>query len=472
MTHLTSSAIVAVNSRMPAVSVLEIDLPDGTSYNAAAFGAKSSTKTYGPWVKKWSKITYGSSDNNGRIARVKATVTVIDDPVKRTLTKVIEGAEGRNWRGSVASIKAMIPNQGLLESDWWYRLQGEVYYHEVVEPFVYKIYLRSTTDEPLRGAGSQHYVTETDFPTAPDESLGQPIPIVMGVFTSPGTVAGMLPCIRVSTNGDPRFGPTTNPFRYLYCANWISDIQNVWDNGAGKTAVSDPGSGTTTWYQESRNGRRYTTIGFNSDPGADHVITADGYGLDRTVHAPGAAANSDLINKNAAEQLRMWLAQFVLRDGINSPPDILVGTWPDFYAVALHRESWDATIAYFNVKEMWGGISIYTNKSVDYYLKQFAETWGVHYFLTEEGELGITINDPHTSKGDIYPNLVFDRRDMNQQFKVKPETTRMVSSVRYQFFHAEADGEYLKSGMAHDPNRTVKREIAISQPWSATAELL
>lgn len=464
---MTQLAIDAVDAGGIPVTLIEIDLADGTTFRASDAGRESETAPYPPFVESWTPIPHGVSNKDGRLQRLEAVVRVID-PEPRTLTKQLTGENGRLVRGSVSRLRAAV--KGLAESEWWPRLTGIVQDWNRPEPFIFDFMLRSTADNPLRGAGNQLLLTRDDFDTAPESSIGQPVPIVLGVHDSTGTnVNGMLKTIRCSTDGDPR-DHTTKPVRYLISAGRLPDVQRVWDDGVGPTTVGAIG---TDWFQEARNGRPFTTVGFvtGSDPGESAVITVDAFGLAELTPRPGEVSASDdsTISKNAAKQLRLWLTNFVFNDYFRSDTAISATAWLDPYTTTpLHRESWDETIAYFERKEMFGARAVPGDQDVDKTLGEFAKSWGVQYFIDDAGQLGINVNDPHTMKSAVYPALVFGRSDMKgtKLPALVSDQKRQFDSVRYQSFFSEAEERFLAARVARDPHRNVNRELVFDMPWS------
>ena len=462
MTHLTQAAIAALDAGGVPVTLLEIDLPDGTTFRSSDSGRAGTTAPYKPFVKSWSPITYAVSDNAGRIERLRSTVRVMD-PEPRTLTKILTGENGRIIRGSVARLKAAIA--GLDEADWWSRLTGIVQDWKMPEPFVIEFLLRSTADDPLRGNGNRLLVTRDDFPTAPDDVIGTPIPEIYGKHESAGTnVTGMLPCIRISTDGDP-LDRTTKLVRYLVGSGRMVDVITRWTDGASQLSVAAKGTG---WFWEERNGRVYTTVGFGTDPGESAVITVDAWGLGNTGTPTADPADDSAVIKNGLEQLRHFLTNFVLNDWYRKADNT---NWFDpFTDTTLHRESWDLAMAYFARKQMFGARAV-PSQTVEATLTEFATTWAVSYFLNEEGELGIAVNDPHTSKDAIYGRVAMGRSDMRGRlFALDHDLTRQIDSIRNRFFFSEAQNEFLAARIARDPNRKLNREIEIKMPWSGAEE--
>ena len=462
MTHLTQPAIAALDAGGIPVTLLEIDLPDGTTFRTSDAGRAGATAPYKPFVKSWTPITYGVSDNDGRVERLRSTVRVMD-PEPRTLTKILTGENGRLIRGSAARLKAAI--RGLDEADWWSRLTGIVQDWKMPEPFVIEFLLRSTADDPLRGNGNRLLVTRDDFDTAPDNVIGAPVPEIYGKHESAGTnVTGMLTCVRVSTNGDPT-DRTTAPTRYLVGGARMIDAIDRWTDGASKTAVGAHGTG---WFWEERNGHIYTTIGFASDPGESAAITVDAWGLGKVATPTADPSDDSGVIKNGIAQLRHFLTNFVLNDWHRKVDKI---DWFDpFTDTILHRESLDLAMAYFERKQMFGARAV-PSQTVEATLAEFAQTWAVSYFLNEEGELGISVNDPHTSKGDIYGQIEIGRSDMRGNlFALEPDLTRQTDGIRNRFFFSEAENEYLAARITRDPHRNLNREIEIKMPWSGAEE--
>ncbi len=465
MTHLTQTAIDALDAGGIPVTLLEIDLPDGTTFRTSDAGRASATAPYKPFVQSWTPITYGVSDNDGRVERMRSTVRVMD-PEPRTLTKILTGENGRLIRGSVARLRAAIA--GLDESDWWSRLTGIVQDWKMPEPFVIEFLLRSVADDPLRGSGNRLLVTRDDFDTAPDDSLGAPVLEIYGKHESAGTnVTGMLNCTRVSTNGDPN-DRTTAPIRYLVGSGRLVDAIDSWEDGASKTAVGAHGTG---WFWEERNGRVYTTIGFASgapDPGEGAVVTVDAWGLGKLA-TPTPDPSDDLeVMKNGIEQLRHYLTNYVLNDWHRK--DDKTSWFDPFTDTILQRDSWDLSMAYFERKVLYGARAV-PSQTVEATMAEFNESWAVSYFLDESGELGVAVNDPHTSKEDIYSQVEMGRSDMRGKlFALESDLTRQIDSIRNRFFFSEAEGEYLGARVARDPNRGLNREIEIKMPWSGAEE--
>jgi len=464
MPHLTQAAKNAINAGGIPVTLLEIDLPNGTTFRTSDAGRTSTTFSYKPFVKSWSPITYGVSDNDGRIRRASSTVRVID-PEPRTLTKALTGEHGRSIRGSVVRLKAAI--KGLDEADWWSRLTGIIHDWSMPEPFVLEFLIRAAADDPLRGSGNRLLVTRDDFDTAPDDIIGTSVPVIYGKHESDGTnIDGMLTCYRVSTNGDPA-DTTTAPTRYLVGSGRMIDVMNRWTDGAGPTVVGDKDTG---WFWEERNGRIYTTIGFAADPGADVVITCDAWGLGKTGTPSFDKYNTDdsEVIKNSIEQIRHYLTNFVLNDWYRKVDS--TDWFNEFTDTTLNRESWDASLAYFERKELFGARSV-PAQTVEQTMTEFAETWAISYFMNEDGELGIAVNDPHTSKEKIYGQEVMNRSDMRQRlFMLKPDLTRQIDSIRSRSFLVEDTSEFLAARIARDPHRNLNKEIEITLPWSEAEE--
>ncbi len=460
MPHQTPKAVAAIDAGGSPVTLLEIDLPDGTTFRASDAGRTSATAPFGPFIRSWSPITYNLSEIGGKPRRVGAIVTV-NDP-DRTLTKVLKGEDARLVRGSAARLRATV--FGLDEDDWWSRLIGIVHDWKMPEPFVITFLLRSVVDDPLRSDGNQVSVTADDFPTAPESSLGVHIPVVLGVHDSATTNAtGLLNAFRISTDGDPS-DRVTKPIRYVVSVGRLPNILASWEDGSNKVTL---GNKDADWFWEERNGKVFSTLGFTSISDT-LVVTVDAMGLAKTATpTPDPTDDSEVI-KNSIEQLRFYLAQFVFND-FNKKPDN--SSWFDPFAdTALNRASWDTAMAYAGRKELFGARAI-PSEPVVKSMTDFSTSWTCSYLINELGELGIDINDPHLSKEGIYGQVVVRRSDMRGRlFKLEPELDKQIDGIRNRFFYSEADGDFLAGRTVRDPHRTHNREVEIDQLWSGATE--
>ena len=456
---LTTAAKAALDAGGIPLSVFELDLPDGTAFRISDRGVASQDLLYKPFVRRWSPITYGTSDTDGRVERIRASVEVID-PEPRILTKILKGATGRNLRGSAARIWGLIP--GLPAADWWRRFTGIAIRAEMREPYIWSFELRADLEE-LRGDAHRLTVTRDDFPTAPDDSISQIVPVVYGVQDSTGIdVNGMLSCIRCSTTGD--FYNSTRPYRYLVTEGFLPDVITSWADGGSETAL---GNRDVDWFWTNRKGHLYTELGFDSDPGEATAITVDAYGLANVATPTPDPSDTSQVIENPIEILRHYLTNFVFNhwnDGtVNS-------SWfTPFVDSPLEQESWDFAQAYFAKKAAVAARSM-PAQSVEQTMMEAAESFEIGFFLQQEGKLGLAFSDPHTAKDAVYGQVVLRPSDMRKPSELIPDAEQAITRVRYRFFLAESTGRYLASRTSADPHRSINREVELTMPWSGATE--
>ena len=455
---LTAQAIAALDAGGTPLAIAEIDLPDGSTLRVGSFGGFHGDRRIKPFVPQWPRFSYGSEDREGRVESTRVSLSV-NDPVGE-LVMVLRGENGRNIAGSAVRVLGVL--RGLSSDHDIPLFTGVVIKYGTRPPNVVDFTLKLDLEE-LRGDGHRTIVNANDFPTAPDDSVGETIPVVLGVHDSTGTDAtGMLSTVRVSTSGDPF--DSSKPYRYVVSEGRLPDVFKRWTDGASPTTLGNLG---VDWFWTLRNGKVFTEVGFSSDPGASAVITVDAYGLASVAVPTADPSDASAVVRNPVDALQLYLTNWVFNrwnDGSNRQ------SWFDPFAdTPLEQASWNTASAFFGRKGAASKRSI-PAQSVEATLAEWFDSVFAGFYLQEEGKLGLWINDMHTSKDAIYPSALYRHTDLVGEFPpMEQDSESAVSRVRYRTNLVEATGDYLDPRTTADPHRATSREADVSMPWSGSA---
>lgn len=344
--------------------LVEIDFDSGTRYYSRT-GMRAPHAYYEGLIASFGSIQREISLDPGqyRAAQIRIDFSNASGEFSRL-------RDSESWRNRLIRVRLGNPEIGF--NDFEVAFVGRVTYWSLEKGTVSidaVDSIQSRFDRPLG------FVIDSGFfHRLPDETPRELAPLLIGAVDSPG---GALPAYLV----EPSIEIT--PYRYLACQGIAKSIDEVYTYGA----LVDPGDYTIT-YGLGPDGLDVTFIDFDveqKDPSdqAEPHVSWNGSG----VTDDGTIGGNAIVN--GAEQLYT----FLVRNGGVKASEIDIGTV-------------NAAVDALNQKQIQGGFAV-TDRSltVGNVVQQFAESYSIQVFMTNEGKVGMTAPDPVVDENGIFPEI-------------------------------------------------------------------
>lgn len=413
--------------------VLEVTLPDGTTWRAATGEVPSTSRgAFEGRVQAWGSFTRAVSLRDGHLMSVELSLRL--DDADRSFSRIVNRFQGR-LRGAAATVRWLAP--GLPIEDCPVEYTGVVHNFPQTSEFVYTLDLRPPDNTLRNGKIPQQLISVADYPRAKADVIGKPFPLAYGRFDSTGFEAkGLVPAYRVDGTS----------FVYLVCLGRVP-VRAVF-----KAGVVAPTSDYTVAYK--RGGKTVTEITFTADPGESTAITVDTDGYDDRGDGTGVAI------ANPVRQMQHLLENFIYGNWTS-------GSWLTGQA-PLDPRAWDVAARKLDRRGYqgahWRGGDRAQPLAV---FNAFCEAVGLVSWWTAAGTIAVALLDP--LEEDVYqddPWLLGSSRDdgrYSRPLSVDQITRRLTG----QYASNPGGSGYLQSLAVMDHTLTERSELERQNPWAA-----
>lgn len=420
-----------------ATFLLEVQLPGGTKRWARGPVNSKSQGAYLDRITQWGTITNSAGDCSLELPQMgETTIRDLDKDFSTVVAKYGKAAV----RNSRSIARLMSPR--LAFADWYTAFDGYLADWTMPELLHYTLSF-NPKDQPLKGSFPKTPLLQSDFPNVLDRTLyNQWVRLIYGIHDSRGsTDRGMVPCPYVD-----RF-----KFWFLVCHGWAKSIDRVYLDGVQKD------SSFYTVLHPLVNGRTYTVIKWNSDPGTS-AVTADVQGYE----VAGDGSGQLLTGTNALKHL---IVNFLYNDYQG-------GVWLSDGTAPLSTAHWTAArtfltdLGWQRASRSYGGQRQTIGLDA---INEFAKSKQLFPFFTDAGLLAISADDFRTTT--LWQDGTGLIRMQPDMVGPKPLTTAYINSgladrVAVSHLYSEEQGAYIQNLEVRDLGISEQSPFPLPMPWS------